>query len=159
LAPEEAQAQLSSARASLGDLLTRRERLVPARARRWHHHRASHRSGRHFGSGGDPLFRIARDSLIELAAEVPEADLERIGRGAPVQVTLPGGTVVNGDVRLISPRVQNNNQLGTVRVRLPVRPDLRSGGTATARFSGVARNVPAVPEAAIQFSARGPSSS
>ncbi len=157
IALRENEAALASARAQLQDLATRRARLTLRAPVGGTILARNIAPGSISGAGTDPLFRIARDSLIELAAEVSEADLSRIGRGVPVQVTLPDGSVVEGEVRTIQPRIDEANQLGIVRVRLPVRPDLRAGGTATARFKGEARNVVAVPEAAIQYGAQGPS--
>lgn len=106
--------------------------------------------------GGDPMFRIARDGLIELDAEVPEDALATIEEGTPAQVTLPGGETFAGEVRLISPRIDPQTKLGRVRVRLPVDPSLRAGGFASASFQREAQPVPAVPEKAVQFEASGP---
>jgi HlyD family secretion protein len=106
--------------------------------------------------GGDPMFRIARDGLIELDAEVPEDALATIEEGTPAQVTLPGGETFAGEVRLISPRIDPQTKLGRVRVRLPVDPALRAGGFASASFQREAQPVPAVPEKAVQFEASGP---
>ncbi|MFO6446311.1 efflux RND transporter periplasmic adaptor subunit [Erythrobacter sp. NE805] len=157
IAQRESDAALASARAQLRDLTTRRARLTLRAPVGGTIIARSIAPGSISGAGTDPLFRIARDSLIELAAEVTEADLARIRRGAKVDVTLPDGSLVAGEVRTIQPRIEEANQLGIVRVRLPVREDLRAGGTATARFAGAARNVLAVPEAAIQYGAQGPS--
>lgn len=106
-------------------------------------------------AGGDAWFVIARDGLVELDAEVNEADLSAIRVGQPAMVTLPGGQTVDGVVRLISPRVDSGTRLGKVRVRLPVRSDLRPGGFAHAAFGAGGRSVAAVPEAAIRYEADG----
>lgn len=107
------------------------------------------------GGGTTPWFSIAREGLVELDAEVNEADLAGIRVGQPVQVTLPGGQSVSGAVRLISPRVDSANRLGKVRVRLPVRSDLRPGGFGRAVFGATGATVTAVPEAAIRYEADG----
>jgi HlyD family secretion protein len=86
------------------------------------------------GGGTTPWFTIARDGLVELDAEVNEADLAGIREGQSAQVSLPGGQSISGVVRLVSPRVDSANRLGKVRVRLPVRPDLRPGGFGRATF-------------------------
>lgn len=109
------------------------------------------------GAGTTPWFRIARDQLIELDAELNEADLSKLSVGSPVTVSLPGGTEVQGAVRLISPQVNAQTQLGRVRVRLPVRSDLRSGGFARGVFGGGGRQVLAVPETAVRYDAEGAS--
>ncbi|WP_269716110.1 efflux RND transporter periplasmic adaptor subunit [Caulobacter sp. NIBR2454] len=109
------------------------------------------------GGGTTPWFRIARDQLIELDAELNEADLSKLNVGSPVTVTLPAGTQVQGTVRLISPQINAQTQLGRVRVRLPVRADLRAGGFARAVFGGGGREVLAVPETAVRYDAEGAS--
>jgi HlyD family secretion protein len=106
--------------------------------------------------GGDPMFRIARAQLIELAAEVPEADLATMRAGTPARVTLPSGTTLTGAVRYVAPTVDPQTKLGIVRVQLPNHPQLRAGGFARAEFIRTARPVPVVPEKAVQFEAAGP---
>jgi len=107
------------------------------------------------GGGTTPWFTIARDGLVELDAEVNEADLAGIRAGQPVQVSLPSGQAVSGVVRLVSPRVDSASRLGKVRVRLPVRPDLRPGGFGRATFGASGASVTAVPESAIRYEADG----
>jgi HlyD family secretion protein len=107
------------------------------------------------GGGTTPWFTIARDGLVELDAEVNEADLAGIRPGQSAQVSLPGGQSISGVVRLVSPRVDSNSRLGKVRVRLPVRPDLRPGGFGRATFGASGAPVVAVPESAIRYEADG----
>jgi HlyD family secretion protein len=68
----------------------------------------------------DPLFRIIADAAVELEAEVPEADIPRLGIGKRVEVT-PAGTSqpISGQIRLISPEVDRQTRLGKVRISLP----------------------------------------
>lgn len=107
------------------------------------------------GGGTTPWFTIARDGLVELDAEVNEADLAGIRAGQSAQVSLPSGQSVSGVVRLVSPRVDSASRLGKVRVRLPVRPDLRPGGFGRATFGASGAPVTAIPEAAIRYEADG----
>jgi len=107
------------------------------------------------GGGTTPWFTIARDGLVELDAEVNEADLAGIRPGQSAQVSLPSGQSVSGVVRLVSPRVDSASRLGKVRVRLPVRPDLRPGGFGRATFGASGAAVTAVPESAIRYEADG----
>ena len=108
-------------------------------------------------SGGGTYFRIARDSLVELDAEVPERSLSQIHSGDAAQVTLPSGKVIEGRVRLVSPRIDPVSRLGRVRILLPVSSDLRPGGFASASFNGASRTATVVPEAAVRFDAEGAS--
>lgn len=107
------------------------------------------------GGGTAPWFTIARDGLVELDAEVNEADLGGIRAGQSVAVSLPAGQALSGVVRLVSPRVDSTSRLGKVRIRLPVRPDLRPGGFGRATFGASGAPVTAVPESAIRYEADG----
>ncbi|MDR3513161.1 MAG: efflux RND transporter periplasmic adaptor subunit [Caulobacteraceae bacterium] len=109
------------------------------------------------GGTATPMFRLARDSLVELEAQVAEGDLSGIKVGDTVQVILPDGTSAQGAVRLIYPSVDPQTKLGKVHVALPVRPDLRPGGFGRAVFTGLSRTVAAVPEGAIRYDADGAS--
>lgn len=100
-------------------------------------------------------FRIARDGLVELEAQMNETDVAKIRPGQTAQVTLPSGAVINGQVRLVSPRIDPQTRLASVRVRLPVRNDLRPGGFASATFSPGGEPTLAVPESAIRYDANG----
>lgn len=106
--------------------------------------------------GAEAMFRLARDGMVELAAEVPEDQVDRIQPGNRVEVTLASGVVLDGQVRLLSRRVDDKTKLAQVRVVLPVRADLRPGGFAQARFEQALAPVAAVPEKAIHFEAGGP---
>lgn len=108
-------------------------------------------------SPSQPMFRIARGGLVELNAEVAESDLAKIKPRQQAEVELPSGAHVTGTVRLVSPQVNAQTKLGSVRVLLPVRPDLRIGGYGRALFSGLVRQAPAVPEAAVRYDADGAS--
>jgi HlyD family secretion protein len=102
-----------------------------------------------------PWFRIARDSEVELAAQLSETDLARLRPGQHAQVTLPSGVVVAGTIRLISPQIDPQTKLGTVRVHLPVDGDIRAGGFGRAIFTDVSGSVLAAPETAIRYDADG----
>ena len=104
-----------------------------------------------------PMFRMARDSLVELEANLSEGDMAGVRVGDPVQVGLPDGSTIEGRVRLISPSVDPQTKLGKVRISLPLRDDLRPGGFGRATFSGSSQSVLAVPESAIRYDADGTS--
>lgn len=154
LAAKAAEAAAAVARAGLKDLETRESRMIiraPVSGR------ILERTGRpgDTSSPATTLYRIARDGLIELDAEVDEANLARIGIGSSARVTLPSGSDIGGRVRFVSPRVDAQSKLGHVRIALPVRADLRPGGFGTASFGGLSRPAPSVPESAIHFDADG----
>ncbi|HEY2661892.1 MAG TPA: efflux RND transporter periplasmic adaptor subunit [Caulobacteraceae bacterium] len=107
--------------------------------------------------GATPMFRMIRDGLVELQAQVPEAAISSIRVGDKAQVQLPSGATAQGVIRLIEPGVDAQTKLGKVRIQLPVRADLRPGGFGRAIFAGVNRDVPVVPETAIRYDADGAS--
>ncbi|MBL8555459.1 MAG: efflux RND transporter periplasmic adaptor subunit [Phenylobacterium sp.] len=106
---------------------------------------------------GTPWFRMARDGQVELAADLAEADLPRVRPGQSATVTLPGGGIATGRVRLVSPQIDPQTKLGEVRITLPVRSDIRAGGFARAVFDDASASVLAAPEAAIRYDANGAS--
>jgi HlyD family secretion protein len=107
--------------------------------------------------GATPWFRLARDSEIELAAQLSDSDIANIRPGQHAEVTLPSGIVVQGVVRLVSPQIDPQTKLGTVRVHLPVSRDIRAGGFGRAVFVDVSGAVLAAPETAIRYDADGAS--
>lgn len=107
--------------------------------------------------GATPWFRMSRDGQVELVAELGESDLARVRVGQTATVTLPGGQVAQGRIRLISPQIDTQTKLGTVRILLPVRPDIRAGGFGRAVFADAAGQALAVPESAVRYDADGAS--
>lgn len=107
------------------------------------------------GTGGSPMFRIARDDLIELEAQMAEGDVASIRLGQSVQVTLPSGHLLQGTVRLIGPRVDPQTKLGQVRIALPRSSELRPGGFGRAVFGSAVTSALTVPEAALRYDADG----
>jgi HlyD family secretion protein len=108
-------------------------------------------------TAGQPLFRIARDGLVEIDAEVPEADLGKLRVGQHADVTLPDGAKTTGQVRLISPEVDQQSKLGHARILLPVRADLRPGGFAYARLPDIGATGVVAPDKAVTYDAEGAS--
>jgi HlyD family secretion protein len=106
-------------------------------------------------AAANPWFRIAKDSQVELAADVGEESLDKMRIGMPVQVTLADGAKVMGRIRLVSPRVDATTKLGRVRIALPVRADIRAGGFASGAFLGFTRSTLSVPETAVRYDANG----
>jgi HlyD family secretion protein len=109
------------------------------------------------GVGANPWFVMSQDGQIELYADVSEGDFDRMRPGVRAKVTLADDSTADGVVRLVSPRIDSNTRLGKVRISLPVRPDIRSGGFAKATFTDLSRAVAAVPETAVRYDANGAS--
>lgn len=78
-------------------------------------------------SGGDPLFVIIKDGLIEVEVEVIETSLGGLSVGNATEFEVAGIGTVTGKVRLISPTVDPRTRLGKVRVSLSPVDGLRAG--------------------------------
>jgi HlyD family secretion protein len=100
-----------------------------------------------------PYFRIASNGLIELDAELPDSKLALLKEGASAMVTLTTGETVQGKVRYISPRVDQNTNLGRARIALPYNKGLRPGSFAEAHFNSTSTGVLAVSAGAIRYEA------
>jgi HlyD family secretion protein len=155
IAVRSTQASVAATRAQLNDLLVRRDHLAIRAPTDGTVLERTARPG-DTSSSGTTMFRLARDGLIELFAELPEADAAQVKIGDPAEVTLASGTRLSGTVRLIGERVDDATGLVSVRIALPRSPELRQGGFAQARFTRNA-SILAVPEAAVQFDADGAS--
>jgi HlyD family secretion protein len=108
------------------------------------------------GSGGAPYFRIAREGLVELDAELPDAKLSQLKVGDGATVTLPTGERIEGKIRFISPRVDESTGLGRARIEMPYNPSLRAGSYAQASFGASTGEGLTVPASAIRYEAGGP---
>lgn len=150
-----ADAAVGVARAQLDELLTQEQRLVVRAPVDGIVLERSVRPG-DVASLSQPMFRIVRDGLIELDAEVPEGALARITPGDSATVSIPSGESIEGTVRRISPLVDPLTKLGRVRVSLAPNPQLRVGGYARVSFNRPTVPVPAVAERAVQWEANGP---
>jgi HlyD family secretion protein len=153
-----AHAAVDAQMAALHDLQTRQERMIIRAPVSGLVLTRNVRPGDIASPGGtNPMFTIARDSLVELEAQVAEGDMAGIHVGDPVAVKLPDGSAVNGSVRLIEPSIDPQTKLGKVHVQLPVNTNLRPGGFGRASFTGLTREVSAAPETAIRYDADGAS--
>lgn len=152
-----ARAQARAQAAGLQDLRTRQAKLAVTAPVSGLVLERNVRPGDQAAGGGSPWFLIARDGLIELQAQVSEAELARVRAGQPVQVDLQNGQTVQGRVRLVSPQVDPQTQLGTVWIALPSQAGVRAGGFAKASFTAAGDNVLTVPETAVRYDADGAS--
>lgn len=148
-------AAAASTRAQLNDLLTRQSHLQIRAPADGVVLERTVRPG-DTSATGTTMFRLARGSLIEFYAELPQGDIQLISVGDPAEVVLASGRKLAGTVRLVNMRVDAQTGLTVARIALPVDSELRQGGFAEARFT---RNfsVLAVPEAAVHFDADGAS--
>lgn len=85
-------------------------------------------------SPGTELFRLIRQARLEWRAEVPAEALAGLQPGTVAEVTLPGGPVLSGRVRMISPTVESNTRNALVYVDLPSHAQARAGSFARGQF-------------------------
>ncbi|MGL4812893.1 MAG: efflux RND transporter periplasmic adaptor subunit [Beijerinckiaceae bacterium] len=99
---------------------------------------------------GEPLFRMTRDGVIELEADVAEATLARLRIGQPV-IIAPAATdtEVTGKVRLVSPEVNRTSRLGRVRITLDAADRLAVGSFARATIEIARKTAPTIPQSAL----------
>ncbi|HVG47531.1 MAG TPA: efflux RND transporter periplasmic adaptor subunit [Rubellimicrobium sp.] len=100
-------------------------------------------------SAGEPIFRIIRDGLVEVEAEVIETELGLVSVDDPVEVEVAGLGQVNGTVRQISPLVDPSSRLGTIRIALEAREGLRPGLFAGGWITVETRMALSVPATAV----------
>jgi HlyD family secretion protein len=146
-----AQAQLAAAQAALREVGVRRDRLTMRAPVSGTVLERSVRPGDVAGTGTEPPFRIARDGLLELDAEVPERLFPDLAVGRAAKVTLASGQRLGGSIRLLGQRIDPATRLGRVRIALPRNPALRLGGFATASIAATGAPAPVVPERALTY--------
>ena len=118
--------------------------------------RKTARLGAAASASAEPLFRIIAEAEIELEGEVTETQIGRIREGAPAQVTVENGRVVEGRVRNVFPEIDRATRLGKVRIALPKDAPLRIGAFARGTVELARRTGIAVPIASVIYGADGP---
>ena len=112
--------------------------------------------GQVIGAGTGTLFRIAKGGEMEMLAQVAETDLPGIRTGAQATVTPVGSTrSFAGQVWQVSPVVNQQTRLGTVRIAIPYNPEIRPGGFAKAEIVTGSVDAPVLPESAVLSDAQG----
>ncbi|MBL4751047.1 MAG: efflux RND transporter periplasmic adaptor subunit [Amylibacter sp.] len=106
-------------------------------------------------AGPEPMFRIIRDNLIEVSTKVIETDIARISVGDEATLRISGLGEMTGEVRRISPRVDQLSRLGEVRISLSRNPGLRVGIFAGGWISTEHFDAVAIPESAVMSDADG----
>jgi multidrug efflux pump subunit AcrA (membrane-fusion protein) len=96
-----------------------------------------------------PMFRIAVNNEVELDAEVPAVHVMKLNPGATVRISRDDATDIVGRVRLVSPQIDRNTQLGHVRISLANTPALKVGLFARANIDAKRSCGVAIPRTAI----------
>lgn len=97
-------------------------------------------------ASGQPMFIITRDGVLELRADVAEADVPRILKDQPATITLAANVPgLTGKVTLVEPSVDVTTRLGRARITLDKPELVRSGMYAEADILVAAHDALAVP--------------
>ncbi len=96
-----------------------------------------------------PMFRIAINNEIELDAEVPSVHMPKLSPGVTARITRDNAPDLIGRVRLVSPQIDRNTQLGHVRIAVTNNPTLKIGQFARASIDAKRSCGVAIPRTAI----------
>jgi multidrug efflux pump subunit AcrA (membrane-fusion protein) len=96
-----------------------------------------------------PMFRIAINNEIELDAEVPSVHMPKLNPGVTARITRDNAPDLIGRVRLVSPQIDRNTQLGHVRIAVTNNPTLKIGQFARASIDAKRSCGVAIPHTAI----------
>ncbi len=102
-------------------------------------------------STGAEVFRIVRDSRLELDAEIPETDLMLVKPGMPATITSEQVGQAAGRVRIVTSEVNTTTRLGVARVALSAMGGFRPGMFARATIDAGERPELTVPAAAVLY--------
>jgi HlyD family secretion protein len=106
------------------------------------------------GAGG-PLFRLARNGVYEVVADVPEDALVRLADNMPAEIGLTGlSEPLRGKVRRVDPEIDAVSRLGKVRVWLETDAKIRPGAFANVIVLTADRTALSVPASALVYSGR-----
>jgi len=100
---------------------------------------------------GDQLFRVVRDSRLELDAAIPETALATLAPGLTVQVSADGLPVVAATIRAVAPSVDTRSRLGVAHIALPPRSGFRPGMFAQASIALDHGTALLVPSSAVVY--------
>ena len=104
-----------------------------------------------------PMYQIVADGIVKLVAEIPESDMPRLQLGQKAIITINGYTKpVEGEVKLISPEVNETTRVGLAHIRVADNTRIPLGTFGRARISLAAAEGVALPLTAVTFSDNGP---
>ncbi len=101
---------------------------------------------------GTPIVTLIQNNQLELAAEVPQTQLDRVAIGAPVTVTSNADSRIQlqGTVQSIDPVVDAATRVATVNVSLPASDLLRPGIFLRGDITTSSRQGLTIPATALQ---------
>jgi len=102
-------------------------------------------------STGAEVFRIVRDSRLELDAEIPETDLLLVKAGMPATIVSDRVGQTSGRVRIVTSEVNATTRLGVARVALNGMDGFRPGMFARATIDAGDQPALTVPSEAVLY--------
>lgn len=102
-------------------------------------------------TAGSELFRIVRDSRLELDAEIPETDLAAVKAGMPATVYSEQVGQMTGRVRIVTSEVNTTSRMGVARVALSSMGGFRPGMFARATIDAGDQPALVVPSASVLY--------
>jgi len=102
-------------------------------------------------TAGSELFRIVRDSRLELDADIPETDLGAVKAGMPAKVYSEKVGEMTGRVRIVTSEVNATNRLGVARIALSSMGGFRPGMFARATIDAGDQPALVVPSASVLY--------
>jgi HlyD family secretion protein len=104
-----------------------------------------------------PMYEIVANGFVKLLAEVPESDLPRVKVGQKASITVNGyDKPFEGEVKLISPSVDQSTRIGLVHIRLGDDVRIPLGTFGRAKIALAAAEGVALPLTAVTFGDNGP---
>jgi RND family efflux transporter MFP subunit len=102
-------------------------------------------------STGAEVFRIVRDSRLELDAEIPETDLALVKAGMAATIVSDKVGQTTGRVRVVTSEVNGQTRLGVARVALSSMGGFRTGMFARATIQAGDQAALTVPSASVLY--------
>jgi HlyD family secretion protein len=106
-------------------------------------------------SAGPPLFQIAERGELEVLADTAINSLQSLAPNQPAKIEVVGIGDLSGRVRLVSNTINQQTQLGQIRISVEDNPRVRIGAFARATIELGERCGPAVPLSAVLYGPSG----
>ncbi len=102
-------------------------------------------------TAGSELFRIVRDSRLELDADIPETDLSSVKAGMSAKIYSDKVGETTGRVRIVTSEVNPATRIGTARIALSSMGGFRPGMFARATIDAGDQAALVVPSASVLY--------
>ena len=105
----------------------------------------------------EAMFNIVANDTVKLLAEVPESDLPRVKLGQKASIVVNGiDKPIEGEVKLISPEVNESTRIGMAHIRVADGARIPLGSFGRATIALAAGDGVALPLTAVTFGEDGP---